>query len=188
MVEDGNFHGEIIITMVSDPKLSTEQGQEYCQSNIDVSFGTYDEKTERSGKTVRNEIGKGNPKNLLAPGLYSTRQISKNDAFGSERILKSYHQKFQPVKKWAINLDDMTEGNKHKYLEYPKKWYLKVNALFRDHYEKTESNINTEFCLIITIRDNKNNTKVYDNVVTSLEVNNFIQNSISLKNQITLKN
>ncbi len=189
MIEGNYYYGEITATLVSAPDLVLSQGDEYCQSNIDVYFGTYNDKVERAGRTVRNSIGKDDmAKNLFAPGIYSKTEMKKNAEFSGERILKSYHQKYQPVKKWSINLDEITESNKIKYIEYPKRWFLKIEGLYRDHIEKTKENLNTEFCLIITIKDTKNRTKVYDNITAGLEANNFVQSNIKIKSDIQLKN
>ncbi len=189
MVEGNYYYGEITVTLVSAPDLDISQGDEYCQSNIDVYFGTYNDKIKREGRTVRNSLGKDTmSQNLLAPGIYSKREIKKNADFSGERILKSFHQKFQPVKKWAINLDDMTDNKRTKYTEYPKRWFLKIEGLYRDHLEKTLESLNTEFCLVITIKDKKNNTKVYDNISAGLEANNFVQSNIKIKSDIKLKN
>ncbi|MEE9363136.1 MAG: hypothetical protein V3U92_11115 [Cellulophaga sp.] len=75
-----------------------------------------------------------------------------------------------------------------RYTEYPKRWFLKIEGLYRDHLEKTQDNLSTDFCVIITIKDNKNNTKVYDNISAELQANNFIQNNIKIKTDIQLKN
>lgn len=189
MVEDNFYYGEITATLVSSPDLAAEQGEEYCQSNIDLYFGTYNEKIDREGRTIRNPIGKDSgSKNLLNPSVYSKREIKKNASFSEERILKNFHQKFQPVKKWAINLDDLSESNKIRYTEYPKRWFVKIEGLYRDHLEKSEDNLSTDFCVIITIKDNKNDTKVYDKMTAELQANNFIQNNIKIRSDIQLKN
>ncbi|MEE9363135.1 MAG: S8 family peptidase [Cellulophaga sp.] len=100
MVEENFYYGEVTATLISSPDLAAAQGEEYCQSNIDLFFGTYNEKIDREGKTIRNPIGKDSgSKNLLNPSVYSKTEIKKNRGFSGERILKNFHQKFQPVKK-----------------------------------------------------------------------------------------
>ncbi len=189
MVNDDHYYGEITITLVSNPDLDVNQGEEYCQSNIDVYFGTTDDIVERKGKTIRNEIGKDtkSSQNVLAPELYSKTKKRENKGFRSERILKSYHQKFLPIKKWVVNLEEMTDGNKRKYLEFPKLWYLKIDALFRDHIEKITDQLNNEFCLVITIRDTKKDNKIYEEIEQELDAKNFVQNDISLRSRVTLQ-
>lgn len=187
MVDGNYYYGEVIITLVSSPDLDINQDEEYCQSNIDVFFGTYNEKVEKEGRTIRNPIRRDDgTKNLLSPALYSSRSIKENKAFMSERILKSYYQKYQPVKKWAVNLSEMSEANKTRFLEYPKLWYLKIECLFRDHIENRKEEPNTDFCLILTIRDPKEKHQVYNSVSQELDQNNFVQQDIKVRNQIKL--
>ena len=45
--DDGYFYGELTVTLVTSPILEVSQGAEYCQSNIDVYLGSYDEKIEK---------------------------------------------------------------------------------------------------------------------------------------------
>jgi hypothetical protein len=189
MVNGDYYYGEITITLVSSPDLDVNQGEEYCQSNIDVYFGTTDDIVERKGKTIRNDIGKDtkSAKNVLAPELYSKTKKRENKGFRAERILKSYHQNFLPIKKWVVNLEEMTDGNKRKFLEVPKLWYLKIDGLFRDHIEKITDQLNNEFCLVITIRDTKNDNKIYEEIEQELDAKNFAQNNISLKSNVTLR-
>ena len=188
MIEDGFYYGEIIATLVAAPDLDSSQGEEYCQSNIDVLLGTYNEKVEREGKTIRNPIGRNKEsKNLLSPSFYGKTGIKENPSFRTERILKSYHQKYQPIKKWAINLAEMKPAERIRHLEYPKLWYLKIVGLFRDHIENTLEDISTDFCLILTIRDPKEQHQVYASVSQELDQNNFVQQEIKVRNQIQLK-
>jgi hypothetical protein len=188
MVEGDFYTGEITVTLVSAPDLDLTQGEEYCQSNIDVYFGTYNDKVQREGNTIKNPIGKGpDAKNLLQPSVYSKRAMKDNTHFNGERLLKKFHKKYQVVKKWVINLSELTDANKKRHTEYPKRWFLKIEGLFRDHIEKTKDNVECEFCLIITIRDNKHGTQVYHDVTNSLEEHNFIQNDIQVRTNIELR-
>lgn len=38
------YTGQVVVTLVYDPILEASQGSEYCQSNINILFGSYDEK------------------------------------------------------------------------------------------------------------------------------------------------
>lgn len=67
-------------------------------------FGSYDFKTERdiTQKTIKNPVGADGRQNLLATSLYSKKETKKvDDKFSSERMLISYGNKYQPVKKWC---------------------------------------------------------------------------------------
>ena len=115
---DGYYYGEITVTLVTTPILEVSQGAEYCQTNIDVMIGTYDDKIERdtSKTTIKNAIGAEGRQNILATAVYS-RNAAKDvtSPFATERMLVSYGDKYQPVKKWSVNLDDFTYTNKEKF-------------------------------------------------------------------------
>ncbi len=54
LIKEEFFTGQIVVTLVYDPILDPSQGNEYCQSNIDIKFGSYDQKEERD--TEKNNI------------------------------------------------------------------------------------------------------------------------------------
>ena len=63
---DGRYHGQITVTLVSSPILRSSQAAEYCQSNINVAFGTMEAIMERdtTKRTVRNPYGAKDAKNI----------------------------------------------------------------------------------------------------------------------------
>ena len=185
--EEGNYYGEITVTLVTSPVLDHTQGAEYCQSNFDVFFGTYDNKITKEGRTIRNEIRREGSTNVLNGNLYSMRAIRKNTSFKGERLLRSFHQKFQPVKKWAVNLEEFKPSPKKQYLEGPKNWYLKLEGLYRAFAETNFSYLSQDFCLAITLRDNKERYNVYDQVTQKLNQLNFIQKNIQLREEIRVR-
>ena len=71
--ENGFFRGQIILTLVNKTLVDEKQAGEYCQSNIDILFGTYEGEKERDTqkRTVKNPLGLEEPKNILNDGLYS---------------------------------------------------------------------------------------------------------------------
>ena len=52
LIKDGLYTGQVFVTLVYAPVLSPSQGIEYCQSNLDVKFGSYDEKQARDTSVV----------------------------------------------------------------------------------------------------------------------------------------
>ena len=192
--EDGYFYGEMTVTLVTSPILEVSQGGEYCQSNIDVMIGSYDEKVERdmSKPATKNPIGADGRQNLLAMTNYSSK--AKNDIempFATERMLVTYGDKFQPVKKWSVNFDEFTEGSKEKFLKAPKNWYLKVEGLYR-HFteEKCELEDRTpcqEFCLMITIKDTKKKGNIYNEVTQLLDNFSFIHSNVKIKEEVRIR-
>lgn len=193
MIEDGFFYGNIEVTLVSKPILCVSQGAEYCQSNLKVMLGTYDNKINRdiSKRTIKNPIGAEGRKNLLGSSLYCAKaQRDIDTPYASERMLVDYGDKYQPTKKWNIDLSELTQSNKENFLKAPKSWYLKIEGLYRQFIEDlNESNdeaISQDFCLIITIRDNKRKHEIYDEVTQQLDNNGFVYSSVNVEQQVSV--
>lgn len=193
--KDGVYTGQVVVTLVYDPILEPSQGSEYCQSNIDILFGSYDRKKDRdiTKNNILNPIGRENSKNLLNYGNYSKTAIkSSTEEFGlTERMLIEYGDKFYPVKKYAIDLSEMTPANKEKHLKGDKLWFLKVEGLYRDFIEKKAAaesfELSQDFCVIITIKDPAKECQVYDEVTRLLDTNNFWHNNIKLRQDIDVR-
>ena len=105
-------------------------------------------------------------------------------------MLVDYGDKFQPIKKWSVDLAELTQGKKEDHLKAPKSWYLKIEGLYRQFIEDlNESNdeaISQEFCLIITIRDNKHRHEIYDEVTQQLEVYGFVYSSVPVEQHVVV--
>ena len=128
--------------------------------------------------------------NILSDNLYSARAKGAHPNCGFERecTLVKYGKKFHPVKKYAIDLSDMTPSNKEKWLPSSRKWYLKIDGLYRDFIEKEAARENyqlsQEYCLILTIRDPEKEAPVYDEVTQQLTNRNFIHHDVLVRNNI----
>lgn len=189
---DGRYHGQIIVTMVSSPILKSSEAAEYCQSNINIAFGTMEDIQERdtSKRTVRNPYGAKDAKNLMQDRLYSSKVFDtlEGETFGRERTLLKFGQKYCPIKKYAVNLDELTESNRKKYLDGSRKWYMKIEGLFRDAVEReardTGEVLEQEFCILITIRDPEGKAPVYNEVTQLLQQRGFVYSNVRLKNEI----
>lgn len=195
MIDDeGYFYGEVTVTLVTAPILEVSQGAEYCQSNIDVMFGSYDDKVERdiTKPLIKNPIGADGRQNVLATAVYSKKAARETaTAFATERMLVSYGDKFQPVKKWSVNFDDFTNANKEKYLKAPKNWYLKLEGLFR-HFTETKCEMqkitpSQEFCLILTVKDTKKKGNIYNEVTQLLNNFSFIHSNVRIKEEVRVR-
>ncbi len=197
LVEDGHFYGQIKITLVTAPHIDSYQGIEYIQSDVDVAIGTYAEKYKvgEDNKINRNPIDISDAQNLLRQSLYSSpKQKSATSAFKAERLLKSYkdgyRDQFVPVKKWCIDLEELTDGHKKTLLSQDRNWFLKMAASYRNNYElkmKDSKDISQEFALIITIRDTKGRGKVYDEVSNLLNQYNFYHENIKIDERVNIK-
>ena len=47
--------------------------------------------------------------------------------------------------------------------------------------------LSQEFCMIVTIKDKRNATQVYDNVSRLLDTNNFLHQNIKLRNTLDIR-
>lgn len=191
--EEGYFYGEIKVTLVSQPVLREKQGAEYCQSNLEVKLGTYQNIKNRDiEKTnILNEFGPEDAQNILRDSNY--RSSFKKDVkseYARERVLLNYGSKYQPVKKYSVNLEEMTPSNKVYNLESNRKWYVKITGAYRDFAETLALQdgeiLNQDFTLIITIRDNKRKFPVYNEVSQLLENRNFLHSNIKIREEVRI--
>jgi hypothetical protein len=190
----GYYYGQISLTLVSHPIVESFQGPEYCQSNIEVKLGTYDQKTRRdiSKRTIRYEMGRTGAENLLKANHYSKKKSheSKKIFANTEKMLVQYGDKFYPNKKYVIDLTELTTANK-KFIQAPKGWYLKVEGLYRDFIEKNADirrmGLSQEYCIVITIRDPLKKHQVYTDVTRLLQSNNFIHRDIQVEQRIDIR-
>ncbi len=190
--ENGFFRGQIILTLVNKTLVDDKQAGEYCQSNIDVFFGTYEKEKERDidRPTIKNRLGLDVNQNILNDGLYSARSKGIHPLTGFERecTLVKYGKKFHPVKKYAVDLAEMKPAEKEKWLPSNRKWYLKIEGLFRDFIErdaiKRDYQLSQEFCMVLTIKDPLGTAPVYDEVTQQLNSENFIHHDVRVRNVI----
>lgn len=190
--DDGLYHGQITLTMVSSPLLRSSEGPEYCQSDIEVAFGTMEGVKERdtNKRTIRNPYGPDNNENLMKDALYKKEvfDVLEDKPFGRERTLLRLGQKYRPVKKYAVDFDEMTDGNRKKYLGGNRQWYMKVVTLFRDAVERemkdTGEVLEQDFCILLTIKDPEGKAPVYNEVTQQLQEKNFVYSNVQLRNEI----
>lgn len=194
--ENGIFYGEIIATLVTNPYLDGSQGPEYCQTDISLSFGTYEAIKQRdmTVSTILNPIGREDPQNLLRGSLYKAahRNGKSKGSFATERQLRDESLKYHSVKKYAINLDELTEANRLRALQSPKNWFVQLKGLVNfaaDQDTVNAAELAQDFCLIMTIRDPHQQKDIYTAVTRSLDLNGFPHSNIQLRgeNRIDLR-
>ncbi|WP_301389939.1 S8 family peptidase, partial [Enterococcus entomosocium] len=145
LVVDGKFTGRIKATLVYDPILSSGLGDEYCQSNLSLKFGTFSEKFDREGRyQLFNPIGRLDAKNLLNTELYAKNKMKQNISYGAERLQIKFGDKYYPVKKYDCDLSELRDANE-KYLSSERNWYLFLEGQYRDfatkYYQKNSNNL-----------------------------------------------
>ena len=194
LIRDGFYTGQIIVTLVYEPILDPSQGFEYCQSNMDVKFGSYDEKTPRdtTRNGILNPVGRIGSQNVLVGSIYSKVKMreSTEDFALKERMLIQYGDKYYPVKKYAVDLSELTEGNKIKYTSADKKWYLRLDGTYRSNIEERAilegQDLSQEFCMMITIKDPLHEKAVYNGITQKLDEYNFWHSNIKISEDISI--
>ena len=190
--EDGRYHCDITLTVVHSPILRTSEGVEYCQSDIRVKFGTMAGKENRdtSNPRVKNPFAPKSPQNVMTQSLYrkTVFNVLEDESFGRERTLLRYEQKFYPVKKYAIRLDDMTDAHKKACLNGDRQWFMRVEPFYRDsilrEVDNTGEVLEQQFCIILTIKDPTGKAPVYNEVTQQLQEMNFVYSNVRLRNEI----
>lgn len=192
LIKDGHYTGRIRVTLVYDPILIQNQGSEYCQSNLEVKFGTYDEKKDTTDFLSRfNPVKRVGSFNTLLKGRYGKRQMSRNIKYAGERTLVKYGQKYHPVKKYAFDLSEI-KPSLTKNISGDKQWFLFLEGHYRNYAEKDsihhQTILSIPYSLIITIEDPDGQAQVYDSTVQELDANNFVHSNVSVDNNIHISN
>ena len=193
---EGYYYGDIILTIVEKPILKSSEGSEYCQSDVDVKLETYRENeyyilgAAGTPTTYRNANRLGKPvTNVLSKELYSRKSFTTEDM--KERNLIRSGMKYQPIKKYHVDLSKMTSSRKEKALKGDRHWALKIITLYRDSVDADlaiDGNIDeVDVALIITIRDPKHHHTVYDECIKQLDERNFEHNNIMINQQINIE-
>ena len=195
LVNDGNFIGEVIVTVVTNPILRRAEKSEYCQSDVKVALQSYDRTdyvilgAAGTPRTYRNSERLVNPKNILTKGLYkassykSTNPIERTIICGEEYLaVKNYH----------VNLEQMRPANRNLYLNENRRWCLSIEATNRDATMADKMNgldVGTaEAVVIITIKDPKRTGIVYDACLQALEEHNFVHSDIVIRQNLNIVN
>lgn len=197
MVDDnGYFYGDITVTLVTDPILRPTEGSEYCQTDVDVKIETHEGNryfvlgAAGTPKTYRNAYRLGKPiVNVLAKDNYSSKTFNTTNL--RERTLISKFGKYQPTKKYHVNLENMTKSHKEKALKSGRSWCMKLTTLYRD---ATEAEYSIDGVLdeihavvIVTIRDPKKKGLVYNECMQLLKQRNFEHSNIHVENRINIQ-
>ncbi len=191
--DDGHFYGEVKVTLVAQPVLREKQGAEYCQSNLDLMFGTYENIKDRdtTKSNILNPFGPDDTQNVLLDSNYKSAYIKDTESdYARERVLLNYGKKYQPVKKYSVNLSEMKDARQRDSLASNRKWYAKIKGTYRDFAETRSKEdgevLNQDFTLVVTIRDTKGQHQVYNEVSRLLADRNFLHSNIKLREEIRI--
>lgn len=189
--ENGYFYGIVTVTIVTNPILKGSEGNEYCQTDIDVKIGPINGIVHfalgavGTPKTYRNEERIDTLYNILTEDKYSKCQPE----IMRERNLIMKNHKWQPVKKFQVDLSTMTTGKKDKIKDC-RTWAMTMRAITRDatvNELQEDGVINSiKTTIIVTIKDPKHKGLVYNEGIRLLNAHNFEHSNISVRNDIHL--
>ena len=188
--EDGNLYGIVTVTIVTDPILKSGEGNEYCQTDIDVKLGPIDNVAHYvlgaigTPKTYRNE-DRIKLNNILTEDKYSRRQSE----LMRERNLILKNHKWQPVKKYQVDLSTMRPAIKDNLIN-KRRWAMVIKSYTRDAttLELHEDGIVNDIraTIIITIRDPHNKGVVYNEGIRLLNAYNFEHTNIGINYELQI--
>jgi len=156
-LSDGRVAGEFLMTLVYDPPLDTSAGAEYCQSNIDISLGTYD--PGKNGKI--KHVGKI----PLEPKDYSKLY---------ESYLIEHGFKWSPVKVYRKKLA-RTSGDSWRI-------YMRMH-----HRGLTNRTTPQNVALIITLIDPARQKPVYDDVVRTMNQSGWLTQDLKVSERLRIR-
>lgn len=191
--EGGYYQGEITVSVITDPILRGGERGEYCQSDVEVLLQTYD----RTGYYVLNAYGTPrsyrnaerleNAENVLTKGRYRAHSFLSPNL--SERTL-IWGEDYVPVKKYHVNLSQMTPAQKSKCLAAERKWGLSIKAKYRDATNADRTSEcpidHVRAIVVLTIRDPQQRGIVYDRCIEQLDAHNFIHSCISVRQHVNI--
>lgn len=191
--DNGFYEGYITLTLAVNPMLDANQGIEYCQSQVDVLLETYSEvRHVQLGQGIMRNSNRMSTDsiNILKADLYSAKARKLNSA--KERILIEHGYKYQPIKKYHVNLSDMKKSKKEKALTSNKRWALKIEGLYREAAEvsalRDGIELSQDVIVVVTIRDIKRRGIVYKECMQLLEQRGFVHNDVTIDNRINIDN
>lgn len=193
LVENGYFIGEITLSMAVNPVINAGQGCEYCQSQVDVLLETYDhvEHVQLGEGMMRNESRTSKDAvNVLKASIYCSKAFKKE--FAEERMLIEQGDKYQPIKKYYVDLSKMTDTNRRKALGENRKWALKLTGLYRDAavqaLERDGEVLSQDVVVVVTIKDPRHRGTIYTECLDLLEQRGYVHNDINIHNDIRVDN
>lgn len=194
--KDGNFYGVVTVTIVSNPILRGSEGNEYCQNDIEVSLEPIDSieyvtvGAPGVSPVYRNETRVHSTQNILTPSAYSKKL---NSMFLKERNLIISKNKYQPVKKYQVDLSTLTPAVKAK-MKGKTEWVLRIKGFTRDatkdeltaHLNETGEVISVPVTIIVSIKDTLGKKVAYDEGIRLLDQYNFSHTNILIRRDIEI--
>ena len=128
---------------------------------------------------------------IILDSNYKSAFIKDTDSdYARERVLLNYGKKYQPIKKYSINLNEMRDARQRDSLDGNRKWFARIKGTYRDFAEtlavQDGEELNQDFTLIVTIRDTKAQNQVYNEVSRLLADRNFLHSNIKIREEVRI--
>jgi len=158
LFHNGKWHGEIRMSLVYNPPLDPNFGQEYCRTNIEASFGTYH-------RTIDKETGevKMTFKGRVPP------EVKWEEKYEQERVLNGF--KWSPIKSYYRKISQGIDG------EF---WRLFAECTTRSGFSVKKQ----PFTLIITIKDTTGKSDIYTETINQLRERGFVYHDLQVQERI----
>lgn len=154
LMKNGKCYGDIKMTLAYTPRRDAAFGQEYCRTNIDAHFGTYDY-IDSEGTVVN--FGSKVPLEKKWDEKFERSQVENGFKWNP---LKSYRKKFKngiEAKPWRLRVDSV--------------------ARLDENYD------GQEFVLFITIAD-PNQNDIYTEIIQMLRERQYIHYDVKINTRI----
>ena len=191
---DGYYRGELIVTVVTEPVFRNSEHGEYIQSDVEVLLQTYDDTAyyvlgaAGTPRTYRNSDRLVGQENVLTKGRYGQRSFDTDEA---EKRTIIWGEPYQPVKKYHVNLQQMTRSQKEKCLKSGRHWGMSIKATYRDATmaDKATGVVTEDVkaVVILTLRDTEHGRIVYDRCMQQLEARNFAHNDVAVRQRVNVE-
>lgn len=155
---EGKFTGEVAMTLAYSPELDRSYASEYCRTNVDAGFGSYDFVGEENNKRKFNSRVPSAPKNMN--DLYEKSRIENGFKWSP---IKAYHKVF-PV---GVLVDT---------------WRLKLQVQRRA--EEPMPDTRQMASLIISLRSLNPEQPIYNEAVQAMNKSGWIAEDIDLNIRI----
>ena len=195
LVEDGHFTGEVTVTLVTSPVLRSVEKSEYCQSDVKVALTSYDGIRFCPLGAAGTPPTYKNSERLIEPANVLTKERFSKPSFRSsspdERTIIC-GEDYMPIKKYHVNLQNMTPAERDSCLGADRKWCLCMEVTYKDATatdKRSGINVgNVEAVVVITIRDPRGQGVLYDECIRALENHNFEHSDIAVRQNINVIN
>ena len=128
--------------------------------------------------------------NVLNQGHYAAKSFKTE--YAKERVLIEQGFKYQPIKKYHVDLSKMKPAQKKKILTAGKKWALKLRGLYREAAEQSMFRdgvvLSQDVVVIVTIKDSDRRGVAYGECIQQLQERGYVHNDLRVREKLYVDN